>query len=73
MGLREQGTPDGIRFSISLIGKKEQTTKPKRNERNRIITHQREVGLREQGTPDGIRFGISLIKRTNHNTKNKGR
>ena len=26
MGLREQGTPDGIRFSISLIIEKEQTT-----------------------------------------------
>ena len=48
---------------------------PKRyneNERNRIITHQREVGLREQGTPDSIRFSISLITEKNKpQTQNK--
>ena len=64
MGLREQGTPDSIRFSISLITEKNKQQTKNENERNRIITHQREVGLREQGTPDSIRFSISLITET---------
>ena len=72
VGLREQGTPDGIRFSISLITEKNkpQTTKTKWTKLNNNPS--REVGLREQGTPDGIRFSISLIeKRTNHKPINR--